>query len=1192
MSSPPEEIGPYRLAGLLGEGGFGRVHAARGPQGEVALKVANRRAEELSSPELILQSNELEALVRLRHPGVVEVYEHGYTKTGELYIAMELVRGSSLESLIEQRGRLDTVVVLGIVGKVAEALAYCHGQGVLHLDLSPSNIIVVDPHEPRIKILDFGLARMSGGFRAEMSSVVGTPQYMAPERFDRATADARMDLYALGVILYEALAGEPPFPTNRPVPLIYEAKIEGDVVPLAQRAPSVPEALAELVMQLMDPDPQRRPGSAEEVARQLKNTFYTALVGSNQPTRGHSIQEIRAIMGPSPRATRGEARFVGRGPELTELRIAYEASQASGQAVAVVGAPGVGKSRLVAQFLDGEPGRASVVAYGRCRKLGGLVPFAPLRESLGQLATRLGRGQAEDLKPIRAALRSDAAAVAELVPELRELAGAEPPAPGDRPSLPRALAALLKAVTSSYSVILVIEDLHWADDAVLDAVTTVSLAPPPGLLLLCTSRQDPRLPGVPSIVLAPLSSEDNDTLLAELVGIRDAEVIAALQQRVPLLARGNPMVATQVLRNLQAQQVLRVGPTGATLDEPALRRYQPPDSIQDVLQRAVAQLGDEARMVLGVAAMLGRSFSLPALGRVGMLPPDRIAAALLEAERVGLCRFEGDRGELVHDAIVAQLEASLQPALRAELHGRIATTLRRRGAPPGTLAHHLEHSGDPLGAALAYLEAGHHAERLHDPKGADAHVRRALDLAGDLPPSAIRSEVLRQGALDLVRNASVLGHTDDLLAHLERCEDRLGDGPHDVAAMSSAFARLYYVKGDFVRAVEHSRACLPAAGDSPALASYRVVPVNVIGRALCASGRFGEAADTLVEGCALAREADDRVELSHSLGMLGLALGYTGDFEAARQHTEQGARLAWAVDDPVRKIAAMFYASVVGEYAYDWDHGLAHAAEALRLAEEHDLEGLYLYLSMMFAGRHQFHIGELGRAAALLEQTLHLSRQYDVVMGLGWAHTFLGDVCFVHGDLDAAWQHYSDGIAAARRGAGDEYAAGIALMGRAAVTAQRGGPTEEVWADGQEAIDRLEAARNRSALAYCLQRFSEALEAVGDPHAASVMEQCHQAFGALGLRWIDWWPAPPKGAQAPEGHRHYWHTARTSLDHEGLLDFEDRVTLSFPARLAMADSDDEATIPMRKVTAVLVSDARARVGNRPLANGRPLAERP
>ncbi|MEM9460533.1 MAG: protein kinase [Myxococcota bacterium] len=1195
-SPPPERIGPYRLGALLGEGGFGRVYEASGPNGPVALKIANRRTVDLSSPELVLQENELEALVRLRHPGVVEIYEHGYTDQGALYIAMELVRGASLESILEQRGRLDTVEVLGIVGKVAEALAHCHEQGILHLDLTPSNIVVVDPHEPRIKILDFGLARMASSWRGEVASIVGTPQYMAPERFDPSTPDARVDLYALGVILYEALAGELPF-ADAPMPQLVEIKTSTRILPLSAQAPSVPGALSDLVMQLLDPDPRRRPASAQEVTRQLKGTFYTALVGSNQPTRGHVISDL------TRGATRGEAPFVGRQAELTELRIAYEASQVSGQAVAVVGAPGVGKSRLVAKFAESRPPGESIVAYGRCREIGGLVPFAPFRESLGQMAMRLTEADPELLVPIRAALRSDAQEVADLVPELRTLAGSAAPSTPHGLPFPRAVAALLRAVASRYSVILVLEDLHWADDAVLDAVTTVGLAPPPGLLLLGTSRHDPQLPGVPSISLMPLSEEDNDTLLTELVGIPDGAILAALKQRIPLLRRGNPMVATQVIRNLQAQRVLVVGPgPAASVDEQALTRYQPPDSVQDVLQRAVDQLPEEARTVLGVAAMLGRQFSLPALGRLNLLPAERVAQALVEGERAGLLRVEGERGELVHDAIRTQLQASVPDRRRARVHRSIAAALRKRGAEPGTLAHHLEQSGDALGAALAYLEAGHHAERLHDPKGADAHVRRALDLAGDLPASAIRAEVLRQGALDLVRNASVLGHTDDLLAYLERCEDRLGDSAHDVAAMSSAFARLYYVKGDFVRSVEHSQASLEAAGDGPGLAGYRVAPINIIGRTQCASGRFGLAADTLVEGCALAREADDRVELSHSLGMLGLALGYCGDFEAARTPTEEGAKLAWAVDDPVRKIAAMFYASVAGEYAYDWDHGIAHAAEALRLAQAHDLEGLYLYMSMMFAGRHQFHIGELGRASALLEQALHLSRQYDVAMGLGWAHAFLGDVCFVMGNLDAAWQRYEDGMAIARRGSGDEYAAGLNLMGRAAVIAERGGPAESVWPDGQEAIDRLEAAGNRSARAHALQRLSEALAAVGDAQATPTMEQCHDAFEGLGLPWTDWWPSPPGGAEAPAGHRHYWRQIRPGLDaHEGRLEFEDRITQHIaPADDATGptgptthdehDDEEEATIPLRRITAVLVSDARERVGTKRLASGRPLAE--
>ncbi len=1188
MSSPPlpDRIGPYAIEHLLGEGGFGRVYAAQGPSGPVAVKVANRRMRELSSPELVLQENELEALTRLTHPGVVGVRQHGYTEAGELYLAMELVHGPSLEVLLEKYGRLDTVVVLGIVGKVAEALAHCHGLGVTHLDLKPDNIIVVDEHEPLIKILDFGLARMTRSWGGELMSIVGTPQYMPPERFDNATLDPRADLYALGVILYESLSGQPPF-EDGPLEDMIAVKRAGSVIPLRQHVPSVPELLSQLVLRLLDPDPSRRPASAGEVVRMLKGTFHAALGGSADSAPHPALPD-------APARAVGEVPFVGRSSELKELRGIFKASGESGQAVILVGPPGMGKSRMVTRLMSRSSTRHAMTAYGRCREQGGMVPFAPFREALGQLATRLAEQPASVLVGVREALRHEAVAAADLVPELRELVTSiSGPPPAEHPPLPQALAALLRAVAASSPVILVIEDLHWADDAVLDLVTTLGLAPPPGLLLLATSRHDPQLPGVLPITLAPLPDEDNDRLIGELIGNLDPNTILTLKQRIPMLRRGNPMLATQVIHNLHAQRVLVTGRDGrVTFDEQMLGLYEPPDSIQEVLQRAVSQLDDDTRAILAFAAMVGRRFTLRVLDDIDVLSPARVTQALVDSERLGLCQVDRVRGEFVHDAIRAQLVADISEEHRIRIHKHIARSLRRLKAPPGTLAHHLEHSGDTLGAALAHLEAGTHAAALHDLRGANDHLRRALDLAGDLPASAVRSEVLRQGALDLVRNAAMLGATEDLMAYLDRCADRLGEGPHDVAAMSSAFARLYYVKGDFVQAVEHSRAALETAGDDPALARYRVVPVNILGRTLCASGHFGAAAKTLGEGCDLAREAGDEVELSHSLGMLGLSLGFTGDFEGARKYAELGASLAWAVDNPIRKAAAMFYASVIGEYAYDWNYGVAHAAEALRLAEEHRLEGLYLYLATMFAGRHQFHIGELGRAGALLEQALHLSRHYDVAMGVGWAHGFLGDVHFVLDDLDTAWVHYKAGAAAAERGAGDAYAAGINLMGRAAVAARRGDPIDPMRDDAEQALERLETADNRSALAYSLQRFAEALGQYGDRRAEVIMEQCHEAFESLGLRFVDWWPDPPSGAEHTGSNREYWQHAPPVSVADARSQFEDRVTQSFDR--FEEDDDEEPTVQRpglpRRLTAVLVSDAQEQYGDRPLAGGRRLPD--
>lgn len=1191
--SLPDRIGPYIVERVLGEGGFGRVYAARSPAGPVAVKVANRRMQELSAQELVLQQNELEALTRLRHPGVVRVHQHGFTEAGELYLAMELVEGTSLEAMLAEHGRLDTVVVLGIVGKVAEALGHCHGLGVTHLDLKPDNVLVVDEHEPRIKILDFGLARMARSWGGELVSVVGTPLYMPPERFhDQAVPDPRADLYALGVILYESLSGQPPFEDGE-IDAVFAAKQAGDIVPLRTLAPSVPELLSQLVMRLLDPDPARRPASAGEVARMLKGTFHAALGGSADSAPHPALPD-------APARAVGEVPFVGRRRELRELRGIFQASGESGQAVIVVGSPGIGKSRLVTRLVTSSPARQAIVAYGRCRELSVSVPFAPFREALGQLATQLEQQPPAVLTGVREALRHEAAAAANLVPELRALvAPISGPDGHEHPPLPQAVATLLRAVAAAAPVVLVIEDLHWADDAVLDLVTTLGLAPPPGLLLLATSRHDPQLPGVLPIALHPLPPEDNDRLIGELMGRLDDETNIALQRRIPMLRQGNPMIATQIIHDLHAQRVLVPNREGRfTLEESALASYQPPDSIQEVLQRAVDKLDQESRAIMAIAAMVGRRFSLQVLDDIEVLSPARVTQALVDAERLGLCRVDRVLGEFVHDAVRTQLTADISDEHRTTIHRHIARTLRRQGASPGTLAHHLEHSGDAMGASLAYLEAGTHAAGLHDLKGSHAHLRRALDLAGDLPPSPVRAEVLREGALHLVHDAAVLGATDDLLAYLERCADRLGEGPHDVAAMSSAFARLYYVKGDFVRAVEHARAAIVAAGDQPALARYRVGPVNVIGRTRCASGHFESAAETLREGCRLARELGDDDELSQSLGMLSLALGFTGDFDGARQAAEDGATLAWAVGDPIRQAAAMFYASVMGEYTYDWEYGVAHAAEALRLAEEHRLEGLYLYLSTMFAGRHQFHIGELGRAGALLQQALHMSRQYDVVMGVGWGHAFLGDVYFVCGNLDAAWHHYQQGVSAAERSSDDAYAAGMSLMGRAAVIAQRGGPYDEMRRDADLALERLEKAHNRSALATCLQRFAEALKAYDDQRSDVIREQCQEAFAALGLEWVDWWPSPPPGATASGSNRDYWLGTDPTTITAGRLDFEDRVTRSFDplaGPLDPDDEDDEPTVqmqgrPLRRLTAVLVNAAQERFGQRPLAGGRRLPE--
>ncbi len=217
MSKTPEFLGKYRITGVLGEGAMGIVYKGFDPdiRREVAIKTL-RSAAGGSSEDGVSHAdrfrNEARAAGRLQHPGIVAVYDYG-RDAGVDFIAMEYVRGQTLSSYLQQETTGQMVIVdddvISIMGQLLEALHHAHEQGVWHRDIKPSNLILT--RDGKIKVSDFGIARIESVELTRAAALIGTPLYMAPEQFLGRPIDRRVDLYATGVVFYKLLTGRTPF---------------------------------------------------------------------------------------------------------------------------------------------------------------------------------------------------------------------------------------------------------------------------------------------------------------------------------------------------------------------------------------------------------------------------------------------------------------------------------------------------------------------------------------------------------------------------------------------------------------------------------------------------------------------------------------------------------------------------------------------------------------------------------------------------------------------------------------------------------------------------------------------------------------------------------------------------------------------------------------------------------------------
>jgi predicted Ser/Thr protein kinase len=295
----PGNIGRYRVLRLLGEGGMGVVYEAEQeqPRRTVALKVIKPG---LASPEVLRRfAQESEALARLQHPGIAQIYEAGTADTGfgpQPYFAMELIRGHSLRDYAEEH-RLNTRQRLELMVKICEAVQHAHQRGLIHRDLKPGNILVDETGQP--KILDFGVARVTDSDaqatrQTDLGQLVGTLAYMSPEQVlaDPLELDTRSDVYALGVILYELLAGRLPYHLSRQPHEAVQTIREEDPAPLSSISRNYQGDIQTIVAKALEKEKARRYGSAAGLASDIRHYLADEPITARPASASYQLKKF------------------------------------------------------------------------------------------------------------------------------------------------------------------------------------------------------------------------------------------------------------------------------------------------------------------------------------------------------------------------------------------------------------------------------------------------------------------------------------------------------------------------------------------------------------------------------------------------------------------------------------------------------------------------------------------------------------------------------------------------------------------------------------------------------------------------------------------------------------------------------------------------------------------------------------
>jgi serine/threonine-protein kinase len=333
MAGIPKQIGRYDIIDLVGRGGMGVLYRGHDPslERDVAVKMMHLDFTRDSSARERFQ-REARAVARLQHRNIVTIHELGEVD-GTPYIVMELLGGQDLDQVLKSDGTLSLGQKLDVVAQLCEALAYAHDQGIVHRDIKPGNVRLLE--DGTVKILDFGIARFTASSLTLSGTVMGTPSYMAPEQIMGQPVDGRADLFSAGVLLYELLAGHRPFVGDSPTSVAYQI-MHTDAPTLREHLPDLPDAINEIVTRALQKNPADRYARAQEMASDLQ-TVRMMLDLPLKPTGDERMptanpEVVTQLFATKPRTETGA-------PSISNVRMRKSAAEAAADAAPGSAAP-------------------------------------------------------------------------------------------------------------------------------------------------------------------------------------------------------------------------------------------------------------------------------------------------------------------------------------------------------------------------------------------------------------------------------------------------------------------------------------------------------------------------------------------------------------------------------------------------------------------------------------------------------------------------------------------------------------------------------------------------------------------------------------------------------------------------------------------------------------------------------------
>ena len=1021
--------GRYRLDSEIGRGGMGVVYRATDLElhRPVAVKVISENSSADARQRLI---REARAAAALNHPHIVSVHDVGEAN-GLPFFVMELVDGPSLSQTSPTD--LNRIVEIGL--QICGSLEHAHLNKIVHRDLKPDNVLISTTGQS-VKLADLGLALPGHAARISQAGLVlGTPSYMAPEQALGQKVDARTDLYALGVLLYELTTGRLPFTGNDALTILSQHVHAPPVPPRVLRS-DLPRGLELLILRLLEKNPEARFQNAADTAAALSRAF-------DPPAMDDGTEAVPAV---AILDALSRGRLVGRATELAEVRQLWQrALDGQGHAVLLSGEPGAGKTRLAREVTIQAAVDGAVVLTGGCYEYEATTPYLPFVEAF----RRWAREETDDEK-LRGALGDAAPQIAKLAPEIETRLGPFPARTELSPHEERllffdAVVQVLSNLTRKKGLLFYADDLHWADRGTLWLMghllrhlrneralivgcyreTELDRAHPLARSLVDWNRE--RL--VTRITLRRFGAQETNEQLSALLG---EDVSAEFGDAVHRETEGNPFFVEEVLKGLIEQgSVRRESGRWKRCD---VGELVIPQSVKETIGNRLDRVGDQTNDVLRIAAVLGKTFSFEELQAAAEnLSEDTLLDALDESTTAQLINAtSNDSFTFTHDKIREVLYEELNPIRRRRLHRHAAEGLERRG-----IKCEIERRGIPTDCAVErlayhYIQAGDYENGLKFAKQAAAAAEKVF-------------------AFDEV--IAAYGRALDCAEALGLVEEQL--------SLEESIGKTYLLHGDLIPAGEHFERALALTSDPHVRARLQTEAASSLvttgdQRGIQYLHEALKVLDPVKEPLETANALANEARFHH------LAARHREAIELLKRAADLVAPTAAAetVSSLAATIVTQIYAYAAGAYEHYglYDESNAWARRAVEFGERHSVSFAQA-IGWEFLGENANHTGNFAAALEYADRERVIADRIHSRERRAWAQFIAGVASALLGDHQRAEREYTEGIALAK--AIGETRVGLLMKGYyAALQAEQGAKAGSHTAQGQRLLDAaLECAR-------------------------------------------------------------------------------------------------------------------------------------